>query len=504
MRLATAGATLGLAAALAVVGAGLGDEEGGTPLESVADRPALPLGSPTPGYAGAEETAIELATNFEAVESAPGQACPDDQLAVSWSDPGSDFESGAHYAPVGPRPEGNETANGIVYCQGSNFDYSGFNINWDGSRWNADLAPDFGSDAEGEAPNLPDDGSTPLDPTDEGPIDPTDPELPELPAPSGPTDLIDRINSTLGEITDNTDLELTEPWQGIFDESPIEGLAAYEPQTSCSPTPKAGTVGFSDILLETFTSTGSSGIGRACDVGGRSEHKEGRAFDWSALVDDRDDARAASQVIGWLLATDEDGEPYAMARRLGVMYIIYNQSIWRSYAPEQGWVGYTGPNPHTDHVHFSFSRDGGLGETSFWDVAELPDVSARDFGPYALLPDAGGVSVSREQPAVRYGDHPLPGSGGGGGNGGGGGGPRPNLPGGGGTPTPGPDTPDSPDVPTPTLPPVLPPLPTLPPVTLPPLPLPGDDDDGGLPLCPPGTPVLPLPTHCLLPGRAGG
>ena len=60
----------------------------------------------------------------------------------------------------------------------------------------------------------------------------------------------------------------------------------------------------SELLLETFTSTGSSGISRACDQGGRSEHKEGRAFDWSALVDDEDDAQAASQVIGWLLATD--------------------------------------------------------------------------------------------------------------------------------------------------------------------------------------------------------
>jgi hypothetical protein len=224
-------------------------------------------------------------------------------------------------------------------------------------------------------------------------------------------------------------------------------------------------------------------------------------------VTDEDDARAASQVIGWLLATDEHGEPYAMARRLGVMYIIYNQSIWRSYAPEQGWVGYTGPSPHTDHVHFSFDRAGGLGETSFWDVAELPDVSALDFGPYAMLPDAGGVSVDDSQPAVQWGGF-VPG-----GNGGGNGPLVPNLPGGGGGNGGGgngggPDTPEIPEVPsvpTPTLPNI--PLPTLPPVTLPPLPnlpLPGGGGNGngnGLPTCPPGTPLLPLPLHCLLPGR---
>ena len=434
MRYATAGATLGLVAALTVVGTGLSDDEGGQPVESVADRPALPLGSPTPGYAGAEDTALELATNFGAVESAPGQACPADQLAVSWDDPGADYETGAHYAPVGPRPEGNETANGVVFCDGFDYDYTGFNINWDGTRWNADLAPDFGDDGEGPAdpghddpdPDAPVDPSDPTDPTT--PLDPNDPDLPDLPgvpgipAPSGPTDLIDRIGATVDEISDIADLELTDPWQGIFDEFAIEDLAGYEPQSICSPSPKAGTYGFSELLVDTFPSTGSSGISRGCDVGGRSEHKEGRAFDWSALVTDEADARAASQVIGWLLATDEHGEPYAMARRLGVMYIIYNQSIWRSYAPEQGWVGYTGPNPHTDHVHFSFDHAGGEGDTSFWEVAELPDVSALDFGPYALLPDAGGVSVDGDQPAVQYGDVPLPGSGGGGRPG------RPNRP----------------------------------------------------------------------------
>jgi hypothetical protein len=123
-----------------------------------------------------------------------------------------------------------------------------------------------------------------------------------------------------------------------------------------------------------------------------------------------------------------------------------------------------------------------------------------------MLPNAGGVSVGEDQPAVQYGGFPLPGGGGGGGHhrptnplplpggGGDGGG------GGGGTPT----TPTVPDVPS------LPDLPDLPPVTLPPLPpvtippLPGDLDDvvgGVLPACPPGTPLLPLPTHCLLPGR---
>ena len=36
-----------------------------------------------------------------------GQSCPSDDLAVSWEDPSSPYTTGAHYAPVGPRPEGN-------------------------------------------------------------------------------------------------------------------------------------------------------------------------------------------------------------------------------------------------------------------------------------------------------------------------------------------------------------------------------------------------------------
>lgn len=39
------------------------------------------------------------------------------------------------------------------------------------------------------------------------------------------------------------------------------------------------------------------------------------------------------------------------AGRLGVKYIIHNRRYWD---PSQGWVRYTGSNPHTGHVHISF------------------------------------------------------------------------------------------------------------------------------------------------------
>ena len=49
-----------------------------------------------------------------------------------------------------------------------------------------------------------------------------------------------------------------------------------------------------------------------------------------------------------------------MARRLGVMYIIFNRRIWRAYG-DPGWGAYSGTNPHTDHIHISLSYDGSTG-----------------------------------------------------------------------------------------------------------------------------------------------
>ncbi len=504
MRLATAGATLGLTATLTLVGGAMTNDDGDS-FETVSDRPALPQGSPIPGYVGAEDTAIQLTTALQAVDRAPGQPCDPEDLVVSWNDPGTDYETGAAYAPVGPRPEGNESANGIVSCDGSTYDYSGFNITWDGSNWNADLAPDFGNEgpdgtpggpAGSDDPSDPSDPSSPVDPTDpSSPVDPTDPSSPsDMPTPG---DLTDRLDDTMNEVRDIVDLQVTDDWQGLFDDYAIEDLPTYDPQSTCSPAPKPGTFGFSEMVQEAFPFTGTSGIARACDQGGTSEHKEGRAWDWSSQVDDPQDARAASQVIGWLLATDEHGNEYAMARRLGIMYIIYNRSIWRAYAPEQGWMGYTGPNPHTDHVHFSFSRAGGMGETSFWDVADLPDLADMDFGPYAILPDAGGTPSGATPPDVSsrpilpHDGHTPTGHGGPVGGGGGGGGGGSDLPGSGGT-----DPGDLPGSPTgPTLPPAtLPTTPTLPvpTPTLPPAPT-------GLPTCPAGTPPIPIPLDCILP-----
>jgi hypothetical protein len=146
----------------------------------------------------------------------------------------------------------------------------------------------------------------------------------------------------------------------------IEGFATYQKQTTCSPTPKPGTLKLKNLLLKTYPGTRSLGISRACSAGGTSEHKEGRALDWGVRYANTAERAKANAFLTWLLKTDGAGHKAANARRLGVMYVIWNKRIWGAYAANQGWRAYHGSNPHTDHVHISLSRAGATGTTSYW------------------------------------------------------------------------------------------------------------------------------------------
>jgi hypothetical protein len=147
----------------------------------------------------------------------------------------------------------------------------------------------------------------------------------------------------------------------------IEPLAGYQGQTTCSPRAKPGVVDLSRRVLRAFPSTRSLGIVRGCSVGGRSEHKEGRAWDWGGLnAKKKADRLRVQKFKSWLLKKDRHGNRWSRARRLGIQYVIWNKRIWGSYAASSGWRRYTGANPHTDHVHISFTWAGARKKTSFW------------------------------------------------------------------------------------------------------------------------------------------
>jgi hypothetical protein len=157
-----------------------------------------------------------------------------------------------------------------------------------------------------------------------------------------------------------------------------DALSAYRPQTTCDPVVKPGLRALRDMVLGYYGIGRDGGITRACNIAARSEHQEGRAWDWMLNANNPAEAAAANDFTLWLTGTDARGEVAGNARRLGVMYVIWNRKIWSSSDAAAGWLPYSGVSPHTDHVHVSLSWDGAFQRTSWWTGAA---VAQQDVGP---------------------------------------------------------------------------------------------------------------------------
>jgi peptidoglycan hydrolase-like protein with peptidoglycan-binding domain len=156
----------------------------------------------------------------------------------------------------------------------------------------------------------------------------------------------------------------------------VEGFSPYLAQTSCDPVVKPGTAALRTLLMGAYGGR-DLGVTRACDIGGLSEHKEGRAWDWGLDAADPAEKAVAKQFLDWLLAPGPNGMPAYQARRLGVMYLIYDGRIWSSYRAAEGWRPYTGGESHGDHIHISLAWNGATKRTSFW----TGKASEIDYGP---------------------------------------------------------------------------------------------------------------------------
>jgi peptidoglycan hydrolase-like protein with peptidoglycan-binding domain len=155
-----------------------------------------------------------------------------------------------------------------------------------------------------------------------------------------------------------------------------EGWSPYLPQVSCDPVMKPGTLALRSMLLAAYGGR-DLGITRACDVGARSEHKEGRAWDWGLDSSKPAEKALATQFLDWLLAPGPKGTAGYQARRLGVMYLIYDGRIWSSYRADEGWRTYTGGESHGDHIHISQAWTGAMKRSSWW----TGKAAAVDYGP---------------------------------------------------------------------------------------------------------------------------
>jgi hypothetical protein len=166
----------------------------------------------------------------------------------------------------------------------------------------------------------------------------------------------------------------------------IEPLANYVEQISCQPGYRTGTLALARMLVTTYPNTSYGGAYDCGMDGNRSEHYDGRAIDWMNSVRNPVQAAQAASVIKFLLATDKYGNQFANARRMGIMYIIWNNKSWGSW--DGTWSDYNNcaktPSTaldsacHRNHMHLSLSWNGAKGRTSFWSKRAF---SATDYGP---------------------------------------------------------------------------------------------------------------------------
>lgn len=336
--------------------------------ESPAPEPAADPATGDPAVT-LEAAAVELAHELRAVPADDtDRLCAHDDLRVSWTEP-TGFDHGAHVGTIGPAPDADTAAvSGVVVCGASTWAYMGFEAQRVDAEWRVTAVP-YLEESHGDVASL----NLDADPGERATA--ARPATAPAPSPSTPTAHVAQSAWLAGL-------------------GPIEPYAAYEPQRSCSPTVRAGTGVLRDTLLGTHPQTRNLGIVRACHIGGRSEHKEGRAFDWGAYVDRPVERAAVERFLTQLFATDAEGNTHALARRLGVMYVVWDGQIWASHRAREGWRHYHGPNPHVDHIHISLSWAGSLGRTSFF----TQDLAGR--GVLGLVPPGGTPLATDDAPVA--------------------------------------------------------------------------------------------------------
>ncbi|MGH8894723.1 MAG: hypothetical protein ACRDWY_15685 [Actinomycetes bacterium] len=223
-----------------------------------------------------------------------------------------------------------------------------------------------------------------------------------------------------------------------FKSAVVDEPASWERESSCDPTEKEGPRKLRRLLDATYGHMYSN-IVRSCTASD-SGHEEGRALDWMVNVRVPEQKEIAESFLSWLAAPDESGNTAAMARRLGISYVIWNNGMWRPSTAT--WTTYSKCDRpkwrfkrydntcHRNHVHVSFSWAGALGRTSYftgyvacpealtapWVPAVLPQVSdVVPVEPVRVLGTRRGVGLPtgpcRAAPDVRL-DVPVLGVGG--------------------------------------------------------------------------------------------
>ena len=180
----------------------------------------------------------------------------------------------------------------------------------------------------------------------------------------------------------------------------IEPLPSYQAPVACDPVAKLGPKDLQALLKKTYGNT-SFGITRACSGTPTSEHQEGRALDW--MIGEQVSKADANAFLAWLLGTDKQHYTAAMARRMGIMYVVWQDKIFRTYHPDIGWQPYldcatrrASPTTPTATATMCTSRSPGTGRwlaRSYWSgtAVTVPDCDKPNGSPASASPSAKGL-----------------------------------------------------------------------------------------------------------------
>lgn len=185
----------------------------------------------------------------------------------------------------------------------------------------------------------------------------------------------------------------------------LDAAPPWQYSYSCDPNNKPGMVAFANLVSAHYSRPTWYGS-RSCKHGDNSQHYEGRAMDWPMNAYNTQDKAIGDAVAQWITANN--GE---IARRFGVQSVIWNRKSWYLYKPGS-WQPYNGASPHTDHLHISFSWDGAMGRTSWWDGTPI---TAHDYGTCRVYAGQyapryqgfNGTACATSLPAPPYSSYPV-------------------------------------------------------------------------------------------------
>lgn len=191
----------------------------------------------------------------------------------------------------------------------------------------------------------------------------------------------------------------------------VDDYAGYDGQRTCASEVLPGTEYLLRYLVRKHPGTRYVSTLRAC-TSGTSEHKDGRALDWGVDAANPEESALAEAWLEQIFATDRRGNTHALARRMGIMYVIWDDHIYRAYDNFQKrdytsdyckvWSKCSKTTRHRDHVHVSLSRAGAAAQTTFYRARNVPAVPVLYPGTLRLDPEST-AEVTFDVPATGEG-----------------------------------------------------------------------------------------------------